>query len=115
MVIHLHPNIRDSYYIRTRLEDTQKPLLLIPGTEVERLFEEIRETLHIPVTFPDISSDSGFQLTFQQEGSPRPRYLGRLTNHCGVLELGAMIPVEGSAPEVSRALPPKRYDRSPEW
>ena len=93
-----------SYYIRTKLEATQKPLLLIPQPEVEQLFREIRNTLDVQATFPDVTIDDGFQLGFQQEKSPRPRYLGRLTNHCGVLDLEEMIPVEGSVAEESEEL-----------
>ncbi|KAL9640578.1 MAG: hypothetical protein Q9164_000185 [Protoblastenia rupestris] len=87
------------YYIRTKLASTQKPLLLVPETEVEDLFREIRATLDAQITFPDITRDPGFRLGFQEEGSPRPRYLGRLTSQCGVLELEAMISVEGLASE----------------
>ena len=94
----------NSYYIRTKLDSEQKPLLLIPQPEVEHLFRDIRDTLDIKATFPDITKDGGFQLGFQQENSPRPRYLGRLTNHCGVTDLEEMIPVEGSAVEESEEL-----------
>ncbi|KAG8534145.1 uncharacterized protein KY384_000989 [Bacidia gigantensis] len=91
------------YYIRTLLGDSEKPLLLIPQNEVEQLFNEIEKSLGIYASFPDVSEVPGFQLSFVEEGTPRPRYLGRFTEDCGMLELEGMIPVEGSpleAPEV---------------
>ena len=91
------PNKTRSYYIRTKLDSTPKPLLLIPQPEVEGLFREIEETFDVEARFPDVTQDDGFQLGFQY--GPRPRYLGRFTDHCGVLELEKMIPTEGSAAE----------------
>ena len=41
----------------------------------------------------------GFDIGFQMEREPRPRYLGRLTSNIGVSDLQDMIPVEGIAPE----------------
>ena len=94
-----HSNFSYSYYIRTMLDSSTKPLLLIPETEVEELFAEIRRTIDVQLTFPDVTKDPGFQLGFQEEGSPRPRYLGRLTSRYSILEIEEMIPMEGSAAE----------------
>ena len=101
------PDKTHSYYIRTKLDSTPKPLLLIPQLEVEELFREIKSTFGIDVRFPDVTIDDGFQLGFQY--GPRPRYLGRLTSHCGVLELEAMIPIEGSAVEEFEQLDEKSF------
>ena len=87
------------YYIRTLLTTTEKPLLLVPEKEVQVLFEEISQELDIHVTFPDITKEPGFQLAFLDEGSPRPRYLGRLTNDCSMDELEQAIPAAGSSTE----------------
>ena len=86
------------------LDTTQKPLLLIPETEVEELFREIKMTFDIQISFVDATIEPGLQLGFQQEGSPRPRFLGRLTNLCSVIDLEAMIPGEGSAAEEQEVL-----------
>ncbi|KAL6713438.1 hypothetical protein ACLMJK_008903 [Lecanora helva] len=79
------------YYIHTLLEfQEDKPLLLVPLQEVEDLFHKIYKELGIYCTFPNITRHSGFQLDF--DDGPRPRYLGRLTEYCSILELQAMIP-----------------------
>ena len=94
-----HPADTSSYYIRTLLDTSPKPLLLTPKSEVHALFVEIFETLGVHADFPDVWSHPGFDIGFQEEGSPRPRYLGRLTNNCSLDELEEMIPEEGSALE----------------
>ena len=63
------------------------------------LFVEIYETLGVHADFPDVWSNPGFDLGFLEEGSPRPRYLGRLTSDCSLEDLEAMIPQSGSACE----------------
>ena len=40
----------------------------------------------------------GFELEFEEEGSPRPRYLGRLTDSTSLLDLEEMIPGSGTEP-----------------
>ncbi|KAL9129988.1 MAG: hypothetical protein Q9217_001710 [Psora testacea] len=97
------------YYIHTKLDSTQKPLILIPEVEVEEFFKEITMTLDIQATFPEVTKDPGFQLEFQEERSPRPRYLGRITKHCGVIELEEMIPAEGSAAEEPEELDDRSF------
>ncbi|KAL9100111.1 MAG: hypothetical protein Q9163_004472 [Psora crenata] len=99
------------YYIRTKLDSSQKPLLLIPEVEVEEFFKEIRAGVDIQVTFPDVTKDAGFQLGFEEEGSPRPRFLGRLTKDAEVAELEATIPVEGSAIEEMEQLDDRTFPR----
>jgi hypothetical protein len=69
---------------------------------VHALFVEIFETLGVHADFPDVWSHPGFDIGFREEGSPRPRYLGRLTNDCSLDELEEMIPEEGSALEESQ-------------
>ncbi|KAL9075358.1 MAG: hypothetical protein Q9161_001735 [Pseudevernia consocians] len=85
------------YYVQTLLDDT-KPLLLIPREEVLDLFEEIYVNLKIPANFPDVTRHPGFDIGFEEEGSPRPRYLGRLTDETSLLELEEMIPEPGTEP-----------------
>ena len=100
---HFIKSSRDSprcrYYIHTLLDTTEKPLLLVSEEEVKKLFQKIREQLDIHVTFPSVSEEPGFQLEFLQEGSPRPRYLGRLTEDNDMAALEDMLPAKGSAAE----------------
>ena len=86
-----------SYYIPTLRENT-KPLLLIPRGEVQDLFKEIYDRLKIPARFPDVTRHPGFDIGFEEEGSPRPRYLGRLTDHTSLLELEEAMPEPGTEP-----------------
>ena len=88
-----------SYYIRTLLDCSPKPLLLIPKSEVEALFVEIYQTLGVYAGFPEVWYQSGFDIGFTEEGIPRPRYLGRFNNDCSLDDLEAMIPAPGKAVE----------------
>lgn len=63
------------YYIHTGL-DLVKPLLLVPAIEFRALLAEINGNLDLQLRFPD---DPGFLLSFLENGSPRPRYLGCLS------------------------------------
>lgn len=88
-------NISRRYYIQTLLENT-KPLLLIPREEVLDLFKEIYVHFRIPADFPDVTRHPGFDIGFEEEGSPRPRYLGRLTDQMSLLDLEEMMPEPGT-------------------
>ena len=62
------------------------------------LFKEIYVKFKIPADFPDVTRHPGFDFDFEEDGSPRPRYLGRLTDQMGLLELEEMIPQPGTEP-----------------
>ena len=81
------------------MDSTEKPLLLIPQTEVELLFKDINQGLNLGVGFPDVYREPGFRLDFIEEGSPLPRFLGRLSSDCIMAELEVLIPAQGSALE----------------
>lgn len=49
------------------------------AADVEDFLSEINEKLDLELRFPRSLEEPGFLLKFQQDGSPRPRYLGRLT------------------------------------
>lgn len=57
---------------------------------MQALLTDIHETLGIYRGFPDITRHPGFEVEFQD--GPRPRYLGRLTADCSLIELEEMIP-----------------------
>ena len=97
-----------SYYIRTLFDDT-KPLLLIPREEVLDLFKEIYTSLKIPAKFPDVIRHPGFDIEFEEEGSPRPRYLGRFTEHTSLLDLEAKIPEPGMEPGQPQVLEDRTF------
>ncbi|KAL8847317.1 MAG: hypothetical protein Q9221_007633 [Calogaya cf. arnoldii] len=80
------------YYIHTLLSNASKPLILIPATEVEALFDDIKKELRLLVYFPKEERDPGFLLSFEEEGLPRPRYLGRLDLEHSLDDMEAKIP-----------------------
>ncbi len=93
-----------SYYINTLLDTQTKPLLLIPSIEVETLFKDIYNSLGVRAWFPDIMRHPGFEIGFQN--GPRPRYLGRLTADCSLIDL------EENIPESSEEQPEEVEDQS---
>lgn len=91
------------------LDTTDQPLLLIPQPEVEALFQDIRDAIGISVRFPDITRHPGFEIGFQEEGSPRPRYLGRFESNFSLDDLEALIPAAGMAPEQPESLEDRSF------
>ena len=98
-----------SYYIRTLLNSVDRPLLLISKTEVEGLFKDINQQLNTHVGFPDVYREPGFCLDFLGEGTPRPRYLGRLSSDCIMADLEAQIPAQGSSLEEPETLDDRSF------
>lgn len=71
--------------------------MFIPTKEVEELFEEIRVQTGITVKFPDAVKCPGFQVDFDFDGTPRPRYLGRFNNATSIQDLHQLLPEDGAA------------------
>ncbi|KAL8881635.1 MAG: hypothetical protein Q9192_007756 [Flavoplaca navasiana] len=80
------------YYIHTLLSNASKPLILIPATEVQGLFDDIKKELRLLVYFPKEEKEPGFLLSFEEEGVPRPRYLGRFDLDHSLDEMEAKVP-----------------------
>ncbi|KAL8722581.1 MAG: hypothetical protein Q9225_000977, partial [Loekoesia sp. 1 TL-2023] len=80
------------YYIHTLLDTADKPLILVPATEVQALFDDIKRELRLLVYFPKEERAPGFLLSFTEEGIPRPRYLGRLDLENSLDDMEAKIP-----------------------
>ncbi|KAL8934053.1 MAG: hypothetical protein Q9216_006092 [Gyalolechia sp. 2 TL-2023] len=80
------------YYIHTLLDTANKPLILVPASEVQALFDDIRCELRLIVSFPSVDKEPGFLLSFTEKGIPRPRYLGRLDLEHNLDEMEAKIP-----------------------
>lgn len=97
-----------SYYVPTLLDGT-KHLLLIPREEVLDLFKEIYVKFRIPADFPNVTRHPGFDIGFEEEGSPRPRYLGRLTDHTSLLDLEGMMPGPGLEPGGAQVLEDRTF------
>ena len=88
---HLEPNESYRYYIHT-YGLSSKPLLLLPALEVETFIDDINKELDTCLKFPRPNREPGFLLRFDEEGSPRPRYLGRVDLEVTVDEMESKIP-----------------------
>ena len=82
----------------------------MPAAEVEDLLFEINSRLNLQLGFPHPSIEPGFLLSFLTAGSPRPRYLGRLTteNDLESMErkiLGPSFKQDGEEPLDPRSFP----------
>ena len=52
----------------------------------------------VPADFPDVTRHPGFEIGFEEEGSPRPRYLGQLNDQTSLLDLEELMPELGTEP-----------------
>lgn len=93
------------FYIHTRIPSASATLLLLPAAEVEAFFSEINTELKMQLGFPDTEANRHFVLSFDQEGSPRPRYLGRIKSKQDLEELETKIPDPG--PDSEDAIHPR--------
>lgn len=64
----------------------------MPAIEVESLLFEINSKFNLKLGFPHSTTEPGFLLAFEQQGSPRPRYLGRLTTENSLETMESKIP-----------------------
>ena len=76
---------------------------------MQDLFKEIYTKFKIPAKFPDVIRHPGFDIEFEEEGSPRPRYLGRFTCLMGLLDLEAQIPEPGMEPGEPQVLEDRTF------
>ena len=67
-------------------------MILVPALEVEALIYDINKELGTSLKFPHPSREPGFVLNFDEIGSPRPRYLGRVNEDISVEDMEPQIP-----------------------
>ena len=65
---------------------------MVPALEVEALIHDINKELGTSLRFPHPSREPGFVLNFDGKGSPRPRYLGRISEDISVEDMELQIP-----------------------
>jgi hypothetical protein len=82
-----HPG---SYYIYPT-EVLERPLFLIPASQVFDLIGKINDSLQIGLFFPLEATESGFLLEFQDDQTPRPRYLGHTMSRSDFETLQTML------------------------
>jgi hypothetical protein len=64
----------------------------VPTKQLEAFLGFINRKLQDNLTVPVGAADGGFQVTFANDGTPRPRYLGRSTSKEMADDLQAIIP-----------------------
>jgi hypothetical protein len=68
------------YLYRASLDTNQQPILLVPTKQLEHFLEIINRSLNTSLTIPAGGTNGGFQVTFENNGTPQPCYLGRSTD-----------------------------------
>ena len=64
----------------------------MPAREVEALLYDINTGFGTSYKMPHSTREPGFLLNFDQKGSPRPRYLGRVNADISVEDMESKIP-----------------------
>ncbi len=80
------------YLYRASLDPNQQPILLLPTRQVAYFLSIINQSLGTRLTIPTGGAKSAFQVTFENDGTPQPRYLGRSTDKETADELRNNIP-----------------------
>jgi hypothetical protein len=68
------------YLYRASHDPNQQPILLIPTKQFEYFLATINQSLRTSLTIPIGGASGAFQVTFENDGTPQPRYLGRSTD-----------------------------------
>jgi hypothetical protein len=69
-----------SFYLYRLLSDpTKQPIILVPTKQFESFLWNINRKLGTSLRIPT-GSKGAFYVTFDNDGTPQPRYLGRATN-----------------------------------
>ncbi|KAI9645802.1 hypothetical protein NHQ30_005236 [Ciborinia camelliae] len=79
------------YLYRLREDPNQNPIILVPTKQVEYFLAVINRTLDITLTIPS-GSKGAFDAIFNTDGTPYPRYLGRVLNKNMADELRENVP-----------------------
>jgi len=74
-------NFTPSYYIRRLPSDpNQNAILLVPTDQFVAFLATVNESLGLQLTIPSGHRGSAFQVNFENDATPKPRYLGKSTN-----------------------------------
>lgn len=97
----VYNNTWDFFYLNRLSQDiNQSPLILVPTNQFESLLKTVNRELGVQLRIPSSATNNdGFRATFPNEGTPRPRYLGRATNRDTADKLHANIPPSTFKPE----------------
>ncbi|KAN0114967.1 hypothetical protein V8E51_004511 [Hyaloscypha variabilis] len=84
------------YLYRASLDPNQQPLILVPTKQFEHFLATINRSLNTNLTIPTGGANDAFQVIFENDGTPQPRYLGRSTDR-------------GMADNLKDNVPPRYY------
>ncbi|CZS95746.1 uncharacterized protein RCO7_08741 [Rhynchosporium graminicola] len=72
----------DFFYIYRGPSDLNlQPILLVPTRQVDAFLKRINQKLDTALTVPSGGANGAFQVTFTNDGTPQPRYLGFSINN----------------------------------
>lgn len=74
--------------------DTSNPaaLILVPTEQFIHFLQTINRYFHTELTIPGSGGESSFRVTFEADGTPRPRFLGRSTSKEMAANLRKVVP-----------------------
>ena len=82
-----------SFYIyRLKSDLNLLPILLVPAKQLQDFLELINRSLSTSLAMPSNGANGTFMVSFENDGTPRPRYLGRSTNKEAAESLRNNIP-----------------------
>ncbi|TVY13160.1 Uncharacterized protein LARI1_G008062 [Lachnellula arida] len=74
-------HIWDLFYVyRLKSDLNLLPILLVPAKQFQDFLELINRSLSTSLAMPSGGSNGTFMVSFENDGTPRPRYLGRTAN-----------------------------------
>lgn len=82
----------DLYYLHGPETSMRQPLILVPFEQVESLINEIAKTFNTKIAVPQFP----FTLTFFNDGTPEPQFLGSCHSRANVQDMEDSIPVIAS-------------------
>ncbi|ODH46379.1 hypothetical protein GX48_07535 [Paracoccidioides brasiliensis] len=101
----------DIYYIHPPLSISIQPLILVPSHQVQDLIDEINETFKCQLAIPS-DREPGFLVSFENDSTPQPQYLGTSSSRDKKVEMESTIPAAptghgepptGSSVEIDRS------------
>ncbi|TVY54585.1 Uncharacterized protein LSUE1_G009553, partial [Lachnellula suecica] len=80
------------YLYRLKSDVNLQPILLVPAKQFQDFLEVINRSLSTSLAMPSGGKNGAFMVSFENDGTPRPRYLGRTTNEEAAETLRNNIP-----------------------
>ncbi|KAI9810326.1 MAG: hypothetical protein M1832_001360 [Thelocarpon impressellum] len=102
----------DLFYLHPPAFTVDRALLFVPARQVHALLGLINAAFDTHLVFPHQAADLGFLLRFDDDHTPRPRFLGRAQSKLRFEQLESMVPDENFKPDSEAAPAARPADRS---